>query len=142
MASLNEETMKILLVEDSEFDRRQILRALQEQRILNPVMHFDNAEDAWELLQREGSQIGLVLLDLNLPVMSGHDLLDHIRGHQELSSMFVIILTTSDRDEDILRSYGNDANAYIQKPFDVDSFMYHFLQQPTAGIRLGHTVEA
>lgn len=141
MSVPNEEPMKILLVEDSEFDRQQILRTLKERRILNEVVHFDNAEDAWEYLD-QGRPIGLVLLDLNLPVMSGHDLLANIRNHAKLAALFVIILTTSDRDEDIVRSYGNDANAYIQKPFDIDSFMYHFLQQPSAGIQLGHAVDA
>ena len=117
----------ILMVEDNPGDVELTRRALSRAKIaihdgLNVV---DNGEDAMRFLRREGPfskapRPDLVLLDLNLPGKSGREVLHEIKQDPELRVIPVVILTSSEAEADIVRSYKLHANAYVRKPLDMD----------------------
>jgi CheY-like chemotaxis protein len=101
--------------------------ALAEHKVGNTVSVVSDGVEALEFVRGEGSYAGterpdLVLLDLNLPRKSGAEVLAEIKGDDALSMIPVIVLTTSDSEEDIVRSYQRHANAYITKPLDFERF--------------------
>ena len=116
----------ILLVEDNADDEVLTLRALKRNKIENPVVVARDGEEAVELLMtaargnRPLPQV--VLLDLNLPVLSGLDVLRQIRAEQRLRALPVVILTSSREEEDVLNSYALGANSYVRKPVAADEF--------------------
>jgi CheY-like chemotaxis protein len=117
----------ILLVEDDPGDVMLIRDALAEHKVGNTVSVVSDGVEALEFVRGEGSYAGterpdLVLLDLNLPRKSGAEVLAEIKGDDALSMIPVIVLTTSDSEEDIVRSYQRHANAYITKPLDFERF--------------------
>ncbi|MEA2177122.1 MAG: hypothetical protein QOG77_419, partial [Solirubrobacteraceae bacterium] len=87
--------------------------------------HVEVVTDGVEAIDRlrTGARPDLVLLDLNLPRMDGRQVLKEIKGDPELRAIPVVVLTTSEADEDILRSYELHANAYVTKPVDFDRFI-------------------
>jgi two-component system, chemotaxis family, response regulator Rcp1 len=117
----------VLLVEDSPGDIRLTKEAF---RSANPSVYLHVASDGAEamaFLGREGSQLhaprpALILLDLNLPKMDGREVLVHIREDQALRTIPIIILTTSDAEVDIVKSYQLQANCYLNKPVQLDQF--------------------
>ncbi len=118
----------ILLVEDNEGDIVLTREALDEGRIKNSV---SVVRDGWEAIQyleksegyEDAVEPDLVLLDINLPKMNGHKVLQHIKNHENLKHIPVIMLTTSSDDVDIIKSYKNHSNCYITKPVDINSFI-------------------
>jgi CheY-like chemotaxis protein len=119
----------VLMVEDDEGDVRLTREALRDCRIANELHVVGDGEAAMAFLRREGPYAGaprpdLVLLDLNLPRKSGHEVLAEIRADPVLHTIPVTILTTSSRDEDVLRSYELHANAYVTKPVGLDEFLH------------------
>ena len=118
----------ILLVEDNEGDIVLTREALDEGRIKNSV---SVVRDGWEAIQyleknegyEDAIEPNLILLDINLPKMNGHKVLQHIKNHEELKHIPVIMLTTSSDDVDIIKSYKNHSNCYITKPVDINSFI-------------------
>jgi CheY-like chemotaxis protein len=117
----------ILLIEDNDDHVELIRQTLEDRRVANSIVHFDNAEDALSYLNREGkhskaSQPGMVLLDLNLPGMSGHDLLKEIKENDQLKSIPVVILTTSAGENDRVEAYRHYVNSYLVKPINADQF--------------------
>ncbi|WP_103665006.1 response regulator [Gracilimonas amylolytica] len=118
----------ILLVEDNEGDIVLTREALDEGRIKNSI---SVVRDGWEAIQyleknegyEDAIEPDLVLLDINLPKMNGHKVLQHIKTHDELKHIPVIMLTTSSDDVDIIKSYKNHSNCYITKPVDINSFI-------------------
>jgi len=120
----------ILLVEDNEGDIVLTTEALEEGKVANSM---SIVRDGWEAIQyldqNEDEGYGdvtkpdLVLLDINLPKISGHEVLKHIKTTQELKQTPVVMLTTSSDEVDIRKSYNNHVNCYITKPVDVDSFI-------------------
>jgi len=121
-------TVQILLVEDNEGDILLTKEALTEGKITNEVNVVRDGWEAMQYLKREGefknSQTpDLILLDVNLPRLDGHEVLHKIKEDNQLKYIPVIMLTTSSSASDILKSYGNHANCYITKPVEIDDFM-------------------
>ncbi len=118
----------ILLVEDNEGDILLTTEALEEGKIINDVSVARDGEEAIDFLNKSGafsdaSTPDLILLDVNLPKMNGHEVLEYIKSTEHLKHIPVIILTTSSSHKDILYAYKNFANAFITKPVDVDDFI-------------------
>jgi chemotaxis family two-component system response regulator Rcp1 len=117
----------VLLVEDSPGDVRLTQEAF---RIANPAIHLHVAMDGAEamaFLRQEGSHVtsprpDLILLDLNLPKMDGRQVLADIKGDNSLKKIPTIILTTSDAEADIAKSYQLRANCYLNKPVQLEQF--------------------
>lgn len=120
--------IEILLVEDNPGDVRLTREALKEGKVLNHLHVVDNGEDAVAFLRQRGDfddaiRPDLVLLDLNLPRKTGHEVLEDIKGDPELRRIPIVVLTSSEAETDIARSYDRYANAYITKPVDLDQFI-------------------
>lgn len=118
---------EILLVEDDPADAGLAKRALRDGRILCNVSHVRDGVEAMEYLRRQGSFAGaarpdLILLDLNMPRMDGREVLQEMKADDELKTIPVVILTTSDVDRDVNASYLLGANSFITKPMDMDAF--------------------
>jgi CheY-like chemotaxis protein len=121
-------TIHILLVEDNEGDIILIKEALKEGKIKNSLSVVHDGHEAISYLQqkekyRDELKPDLILLDLNLPKLDGIEVLSHIKSDPVLRLIPVIILTTSSRDNDILKAYSNYANCYITKPVNFTQFM-------------------
>jgi two-component system response regulator len=120
----------VLLVEDDEDHTLLMRRALDRARVANPLVVVHDGEAARDYLFGIGRHAGrdprdapvLVLLDLKLPKISGIDILRRIRAHPFTEHIPVVVLTTSDLDEDLVRAYGLGANSFVRKPVDFDAF--------------------
>jgi CheY-like chemotaxis protein len=117
----------ILLVEDDPGDVLMTREAFEHHKIRNALHVVSDGVEALEFLNREGRfesapRPGLILLDLNLPRKDGRELLGEIKQDPELRTIPVVVLTTSEAEEDILRSYDLHANAYVAKPVDFEKF--------------------
>ncbi|MCA9641615.1 MAG: response regulator [Polyangiaceae bacterium] len=119
---------EILLVEDSPTDRLLAIAALEESKVLNSLHCVENGVDALGFLRKEGRFADvptpdLILLDLNLPKMDGREVLLRIKADARLRQIPVVVLTTSESEEDIARAYDSNANSYITKPIDIEQFV-------------------
>jgi CheY-like chemotaxis protein len=122
------ETFDILLVEDNPGDARLAQEALKEGRMTSRLKVVVDGVEAMSYLRREGGYTdvprpNLVLLDLNLPRKDGRQVLAEMKADPELRRIPVVVLTTSQAGQDILRSYDLHANCYITKPVDLDRFI-------------------
>jgi CheY-like chemotaxis protein len=120
--------VEILLVEDNPGDVRLTLEALKEGRVLNHLSVAGDGLEALAFLRREGRYADaprpdLILLDLNLPKKDGREVLAEIKADDSLKRIPVVVLTTSQAEQDILRSYSLHANCYITKPVELDEFL-------------------
>jgi CheY-like chemotaxis protein len=120
--------VEVLLVEDNPGDVRLTREALKDGRVANRLHVVGDGAEALEFLRRQGRfadapRPDLILLDLNLPRMSGREVLARIKGDPALRRIPVVILTTSKAEEDILRAYDLHANSFITKPVDLDRFL-------------------
>jgi chemotaxis family two-component system response regulator Rcp1 len=120
--------VEILLVEDNPSDVLLTQIAMAECKLANRLHVARDGEAALAFLRREGEyrtvpRPALVLLDLNLPKMDGRELLAQIKGDASLRSIPVVVLTTSEAESDVIRSYDLHANAYITKPLDMEQFV-------------------
>jgi CheY-like chemotaxis protein len=118
----------VLLVEDDPGDELITREAFEENKVRNALHVARDGEEALDFLYRRGQfadapRPGLVLLDLNLPKYDGREVLARIKSDPELMLIPVVILTTSEAEEDIVRSYQLHANAYVTKPVDFDRFL-------------------
>jgi two-component system response regulator len=121
----------ILLVEDNDDDVELTLRALRRNRVANRVHVVRDGAEALEYLFATGSYAGrdvrdtpnLVLLDLKLPKVGGLELLEQLRSDARTRRLPVVILTSSNVESDLARSYDLGANSYIRKPVDFTQFM-------------------
>lgn len=116
--------MQILLVEDSVADVELTLEALSDAKIANEVTVVRDGAEAMTFLRQAQPPPDLVILDLNLPKMSGHEVLAAMRADERLRSVPVAILTTSSAEADVVRTYDLGANCYLTKPVDVDQFVH------------------
>lgn len=128
MASERARPIEILLVEDSPADVRLTREALRDGKVLNHISTVPDGIEAMAYLRREGTyhdaiRPDLILLDLNMPRMDGREVLEQIKQDPDLKRIPVVILTTSQAEEDILKSYNLHANCYISKPVDLDQFI-------------------
>lgn len=120
--------IEILLVEDSPADILITREAFQDARLLNTIHVVEDGVKALEFLRQEGSYASaprpdLILLDLNLPRKNGREVLAEIKGNAEFKTIPVVVLTTSNADEDILQAYDLHANCYVVKPVGFDNFL-------------------
>ena len=118
----------ILLVEDNPGDIRLTQAALEEAKVSNSMIVARDGEEALAVLRREGPhgdapRPDLILLDLNLPKKDGREVLGEIKGDSRFRRIPVVILTTSQAEQDIMESYDLYANCYITKPVDLDKFI-------------------
>ncbi len=118
----------VLLVEDDPGDVLMTREAFADHKVKNNLHVVDNGVDAMAFLRREGEYADaptpdLVLLDLNLPKMDGREVLGLIKEDESLRSIPVVVLTTSEAEEDVLKSYQLHANAYVTKPVDFERFL-------------------
>ncbi len=113
---------RILLVEDSSTDAFLIQEALSQVSEDHTLEVVTDGEQAIERL-RNGARPDLVLLDLNLPRKDGREVLAEIKADAALKTIPVVVLTTSQAEQDILKSYRLSANCYITKPVDLDQFI-------------------
>lgn len=119
--------IEVLLVEDNPADVRFTHEAF---RAIHPSIHFHAVSDGVEamaFLRHEGAYLlaprpSLILLDLNLPKMGGREVLAHIKEDESLKAIPTVILTTSEEEEDIAKSYQLQANCYLNKPTHLDDF--------------------
>jgi two-component system response regulator len=114
----------VLLVEDDEGDVLMTREALAEGKILNRLHVVGDGVEALGFLRAEdGVRPDLILLDLNLPKVDGRAVLEEIKADERLRRIPVVVLTTSEAEEDVLRSYDLHANAYVSKPVDFEQFV-------------------
>ena len=119
--------MEILLVEDNEDDIVLEQEALAEAKLVNLMSVVRDGEEAMAFLRRQGryqnAQIpGLILLDINMPKKNGFEVLNELKADPTLMHIPVVMLTTSDNEADIVKSYVKGACSYITKPMDFDKF--------------------
>ena len=119
--------VNVLLVEDDEGDVLMTREAFEFYKVRNPLHVVSDGEQALQFVRRTGPYAdaprpGLILLDVNLPRVSGLEVLAELKQDPELRPIPVVMLTTSQADEDILRSYSLHANAYVSKPVDFEQF--------------------
>jgi two-component system, chemotaxis family, response regulator Rcp1 len=120
--------IEILLVEDSPGDVRLTVEALKDGKVLNNLSVATDGVEALAFLHKEGKYADaphpdLILLDLNMPKMDGREVLAAIKSDEDTRRIPVVILTTSQAEQDILRSYDLHANCYITKPVDFGQFI-------------------
>jgi two-component system response regulator len=117
-------TKTILLVEDNPSDEKLTIRAFTKSGVANEiVVARDGVEAITYVLSLEHELPALMLLDLNLPLLDGHEVLRRVRADARARSLPVVILTASKEEEDISRSYALGANAYVRKPVEFGEFM-------------------
>lgn len=119
--------LEILLVEDNPDHADLTIQALEDGNMANPIRWVKDGQEALDFLFREGiypdvPTPGLILLDINLPKMNGLEVLRKIKENDRLRVVPVIMLTTSDRDEEALRCYTYGANSFVTKPVKFDEF--------------------
>jgi CheY-like chemotaxis protein len=122
------QVVDVLLVEDDEGDVLMTREAFEHFKIRNTLHVVSDGEQALQFVRRAGDYAdaptpGLIMLDLNLPRRGGLEVLSELKADPELRVIPVVILTTSQAEEDILRSYSLHANAYVTKPVDFDRFI-------------------
>ena len=118
----------VLLVEDDPGDVVLVKEAFEYNKVHNTLHHVSDGVEAVDFLNRRNGhetapRPDLILLDLNLPRKDGREVLEEIKADQDLRTIPVVVLTTSEAEEDILRSYHLHANAYVTKPVDFDRFI-------------------
>jgi CheY-like chemotaxis protein len=121
----------ILLVEDNPRDEALTLRALKKSNIVNEVVVARDGVEALDYLFGTGTHAGrdmtvmpqLVLLDLKLPKVDGHQVLQKIRANEHTKRLAVVIFTSSSEEEDLIKSYDRGANSYVRKPVEFEHFL-------------------
>jgi CheY-like chemotaxis protein len=122
------ESIDILMVEDDEGDVLMTREAFEHHKIRNRLQVVKDGDEALRYLRRtdeyaDAARPGLILLDLNLPRRDGRAVLAELKADPDLRVIPVVVLTTSDAEEDIVRSYSLHANAYVKKPVDFERFI-------------------
>ncbi len=120
--------IEILLVEDTPGDVDLTKEALERAKVANRLQVVEDGAEALDFLFRRGTYADacrpdIILLDLNLPKKDGREVLSEIKADQELADIPVVVLTTSQAEEDIVRAYRLHANCYITKPVDFRQFL-------------------
>jgi CheY-like chemotaxis protein len=123
--------MTLLCAEDDADYRLLTARALKAGRVTNDVRFVEDGEELMDYLHRRGKYAepgtaptpGLILLDLNLPRKDGREALEEIKRHPELRRIPVVILTTSNAEEDVMKTYSLGASSYIRKPVNMTSLV-------------------
>ncbi|HXG31271.1 MAG TPA: response regulator [Thermodesulfobacteriota bacterium] len=124
----NVKPIEILLVEDNPGDARLAQEALKEGKMNNNISVVRDGVEALAFLRQEGKYAeaprpDIILLDLNLPKKDGREVLAEIKEDPDLKRIPIVVLTTSEAEQDILKAYNLHANCYITKPVDLDQFI-------------------
>ncbi|MGW0483761.1 response regulator [Nonomuraea sp. NPDC003214] len=142
--------IEVLLVEDDQGDILLTREAFELNKVSNRLHVVNDGEQAMDFLRQKGEHTGvprpdLILLDLNLPRKSGLEVLEEVKLDEDLRTIPVVVLTTSEAEEDILLSYKLHANAYVAKPVDfqqfirvvrqIDNFFVTVVKLPNQGLR-------
>ncbi len=122
--------LPILVVEDNDEDFDMLQMTFQGAAIPNPLYRCSEGEEALEFLHQTGRYAdadkaprpGLILLDLNLAGLDGRQVLDHVKNHEYLKSIPVLVFSTSDNPKDVQSAYANGASGYLLKPVDLPRF--------------------
>ncbi|MXR50642.1 response regulator [Halovenus sp. WSH3] len=128
MGSQEREPIEILLAEDNPGDVKLTRKALDQGDLLNNLHVVNDGVEAMKFLKSEGEYADtpmpdLLLLDLNMPKKDGRQVMEDMEADPELSRIPVVVLTSSEAEEDVVRSYELSANAYLTKPVDFDGFV-------------------
>lgn len=131
-----DETLNILMIEDNPGDIELTRQALSNKVLDNHLYIAEDGEQALDFLYARNEYINaprpdIILLDLNLPKISGHEILAEIKSNKSLSSIPVIILSSSEDCGDIQKSYDLSANSFVSKPLSIDDYMHvaHSIEQ-------------
>lgn len=120
-------SIKLLIVEDNPGDVRLLEEAFHELKADVRILVAKDGAEALDFMNRRGDpedfQPDLVLLDLNLPKVSGHDVLAHMKGNPETTRIPIIVLTSSRAESDVRRAYEAHANAYLKKPSTLEGLL-------------------
>ncbi|MEU7998068.1 response regulator [Micromonospora sp. NPDC049060] len=119
--------VRILVVDDDPGDVLMIEEALADSDVDKVIDVVSDGQEAMEFLRREGRHTDarrpdVILLDLNMPRMDGRQVLGEVKSDEDLRTIPIVVLTTSNADTDIVGSYTLQANAYVTKPIDLDDF--------------------
>ena len=125
---MNLKTAHILLVEDNEGDIFLTLEAFEECKVKTEISIVKNGQEALDFLYQKKEFVDvkrpdLILLDINIPKLNGHQVLQKIKSDPDLKKIPVIILTTSSNQKDIDTAYENHTNSYIKKPLEIGDFL-------------------
>lgn len=126
-------TAQILLVEDNEGDIVLTIHALEECNIISEINVVKNGQEALDFLFQRGKYThvekpDLILLDINIPIFSGHEVLKQVKEDDTLKSIPIIILTTSSSQKDVDLAYEYHANSYVMKPLEMEAFLQTILK--------------
>lgn len=127
------ESLSILLIEDDQIDIKTVQRAFTKNHLANKLFVCCNGKEALDFLTHQGAYVGatdeeaprpgLILLDLNMPIMNGLEFLEQVKSDPELKAIPVIPLTTSKEDQDRIKAYEMGAAGYIRKPVHFQDFV-------------------
>jgi CheY-like chemotaxis protein len=128
MISTQSSPFDILLLEDEPADAFLVKMALKEGKIFADLHHVIDGREGIDFLQQTGKYIGavrpdLILLDLNMPRMNGYEFLKAIKSDLNFNDIPIVVLTTSDVESDVVRSYKLGASSYLSKPVDMEKFI-------------------
>jgi len=127
----NKTVVPILIADDDEEDRMLVEEAMEESRLRNPLRFVEDGEEAMDYLYNRGKYAnkeefpapGLILLDLNMPKKDGRQVLKEIKKDPKFRSIPIVVLTTSQAEEDIIKTYDLGVNSYITKPVTFDGLV-------------------
>lgn len=133
MTNAQKKPAHILLVEDNEGDILLTLEAFEECKVKTEISIAKNGQEALDFLFKRGAftkvkKPDLILLDINIPIFNGHEVLQKIKINTELKKIPVIMLTTSSSQKDIDGAYQHHCNSYVQKPLDIGEFLNAILK--------------
>ena len=126
------EKFNILLVEDDDIDTENVIRAFKKNKMSNPIYTVENGEEALAFLKNQGRfadhekspRPGIILLDINMPIMNGIEFLRIVKADDDLKSIPVVVLTTSREESDRVESFKLSVAGYIVKPVEFEDFVY------------------
>ncbi|HVW63984.1 MAG TPA: response regulator [Nitrosospira sp.] len=114
----------ILLVEDDQVDTMTVMRALKEIHVTNPLVHLENGEEAVNYLRDpQKEKPCIILLDLNMPIMNGIEFLQVVKNDSKVRCIPVVVLTTSEEQQDKVNSFNLGVAGYMAKPVDYRQFV-------------------
>jgi len=123
----------VLLVEDNEGDILLTKEAFEESKVKTNISVARNGQEALDFLYKKGDYANvqrpdIILLDINIPIFNGHEVLERIKKDSDLKMIPVIMLTTSSNQKDIDKAYKNHSNSYVKKPLNLDDFIKAILR--------------
>jgi CheY-like chemotaxis protein len=128
LSKAGSQAIELVIVEDNSADVRLTIESLKDAKLYNHLTVAKNGAEALAILRREGKygevrRPDLILLDLNLPKMDGREVLAEIKADPGLKRIPVVVFTTSNAEDDIIKTYDLHANCYVTKPVDLDQFV-------------------